>query len=108
MEHVCDLQHRIHVIITHSSRTGVMTTCTTCPAPVHIHACAEYWVAQGGLQQAHQLLERMRLTKVPLEPYVESSTVEAVYKVRLIIFQLCSQTNACRSLLLQFASDVHG
>lgn len=39
-------------------------------------------MAQGGMQQAHQLLERMKLTKVPLEPYIERNTIEAIYKVR--------------------------
>ena len=43
--------------------------------------CVEYWASQGGMQQAHSLLERMRLTKVPSEPYIEAATVEAVYKV---------------------------
>ncbi|KAL3159996.1 hypothetical protein ABBQ38_010384 [Trebouxia sp. C0009 RCD-2024] len=43
--------------------------------------CAEYWAAQGGMQQAHALLERMRLTNVPSEPYIEAATVDAVYKV---------------------------
>lgn len=61
----------------------------TNPISVQTCASAEYWVAQGGLQQAHQLLERMRLTKVPLEPYVDPNTIETVYKVRLIIHQLC-------------------
>lgn len=41
-------------------------------------------MAQGGIQQAHQLLERMKLTKVPLEPYIESNVVEAMYKVRVV------------------------
>lgn len=45
---------------------------------------AEYWASQGGMQQAHSLLERMRLTKVPSEPYVEAATVEAIYKVRCV------------------------
>lgn len=36
------------------------------------------------MQQAHALLERMRLTKVPSEPYVEAATVEAIYKVRCV------------------------
>lgn len=44
----------------------------------------EYWASQGGMQQAHALLERMRLTKVPSEPYVEAATVEAIYKVRCV------------------------
>ena len=33
------------------------------------------------MQQAHSLLERMRLTNVPSEPYIEAATVDAVYKV---------------------------
>lgn len=57
-------------------------------------------MAQGGLQQARQLLERMRLTKVPLEPYVDPNTIETVYKVRLIIHQLCLQAMLEKSLLL--------
>ena len=44
---------------------------------------AEYWASQGGMQQAHALLERMRLTNVPSEPYIEAATVDAVYKVTL-------------------------
>ena len=55
----------------------------TCILPIIIEffCCAEYWASQGGMQQAHLLLERMRLTKVPSEPYIEAATVEAVYKV---------------------------
>ena len=45
---------------------------------------AEYWAAHEGTQQAHQLLERMRLTHVPSAPYIEAATVEAVYKVRAV------------------------
>ena len=45
--------------------------------------CAEYWMAHNGVQQAHQLLERMKLTKVPVEPYVEPATIAAVYKVSI-------------------------
>ncbi len=44
--------------------------------------CAEYWATHDGMQQAHQLLERMRITKVPSGPYIEATTVEAVYQVR--------------------------
>ena len=43
---------------------------------------AEYWATHDGMQQAHQLLERMRITKVPSGPYIEATTVEAVYQVR--------------------------
>ena len=42
---------------------------------------AEYWATHDGMQQAHQLLERMRLTKVPAEPYIEAAIIDAVYKV---------------------------
>lgn len=49
-----------------------------------VELCAEYWASQGGMQQAHSLLERMRLTKVLSEPYIEAATVEAVYKVTSI------------------------
>ncbi|KAL0037487.1 hypothetical protein WJX79_010742 [Trebouxia sp. C0005] len=40
----------------------------------------EYWATHDGMQQAHQLLERMRITKVPSGPYIEANTVEAVYQ----------------------------
>ena len=44
---------------------------------------AEYWATHDGVQQAHQLLERMRLTHVPAEPYIEAATIAAVYQVGL-------------------------
>ena len=51
------------------------------------------------MQQAHQLLERMRLTKVPSEPYIEASTVDAVYKVSLTD-NPCSPTTARKQAAL--------
>ena len=72
---------------------------------------AEYWASQGGMQQAHALLERMRLTKVPSEPYVEAATVEAIYKVRCVwhgssinyIMQLCHMAESSVLLLCSAA-----
>ncbi|DBA86980.1 TPA: hypothetical protein ACH3X2_000362 [Trebouxia sp. C0005] len=46
----------------------------------------EYWATHDGMQQAHQLLERMRITKVPSGPYIEANTVEAVYQVRTCLW----------------------
>ena len=47
------------------------------------------------MQQAHLLLERMRLTKVPSEPYIEAATVETVYKV-IPLFHVHSMVPANR------------
>ena len=63
-------------------------TCRKAYGSSTAHACkqllclAEYWATHDGVQQAHQQLERMRLTNVPAEPYIEAATVAAVYKVR--------------------------
>ena len=59
---------------------------------------AEYWASQGGMQQAHSLLERMRLTKVPSEPYIEAATVEAVYKVISLLHANGRMHNVAMSL----------
>jgi len=53
--------------------------------------CAEYWATHDGMQQAHQLLERMRITKVPSGPYIEAATAEAVYQVRIDHLWCCTR-----------------
>jgi len=56
--------------------------------------CAEYWATHDGMKQAHQLLERMRMTKVPSGPYIEAATVEAVYQVRTPLW-CCTRQRQC-------------
>ena len=43
---------------------------------------AEYWVGQGGLEQAWQLLQTMQELQVSIAPHIPATTVESVCKVR--------------------------
>ncbi|KAK9824666.1 hypothetical protein WJX72_012185 [[Myrmecia] bisecta] len=40
----------------------------------------EYWVGQGGLQQAYQVIEKMRQRGIPLGPYIAQETVDQIYQ----------------------------